>query len=1055
MVMAPSAPVSEAVHGLPRLSRFLVDRPRLTAQLHAALGDGLCVVQAPAGFGKTTLLVQFAREIEYTTRWISLDAACASPEVLAHRIAAGALDSPSLGPPTAVRGAGDFKVYIREALVQAADASTTPLLLVLDNVSSLALTESSDAGAILDWLPGALPFGGELCLVSREPIHLPEIDRRVAGGTATLITRESLGFTRDEVAALLAKRAAPHNPSDILAATGGWPMAVAAIATGTARLPGHDLRPAGASAWRRYMARELWELVPGDIERLLLRLSIGETINADLAERMIGRESWVTLSNWLHEHDFLLDVLPGSRVQLNPMLRDFLQQHFEETDRNGFDAAVTLATDWCEGHGQIAEAFELARQLRSSGTLAGLVERNGRQLLYQGSFALLSRALATVRPAMFEDRPLLGAIRARVLAQQGEAEEALAQVNTVLRHTGGDAAARVLALLARLRVYRLLGRAEDYDGVFRQIRTVPGWDDDPSLAAEVAFAEGDLQLFGLADFDGSEEHFRECINQARAAGWVTLELLARSSLGQLQAMRGDGPAAVAELSKAAQGWRRVPGTSNLGWVLNNLGMAHLMVGDFDGAVKALEQAVEEGRACENLRNEAYAIASLAEAEAGAGRYDDARAHYSRAIELCTSTVRDERLVSLSLAGLANALLAQGDLQQADYLLGRARVVAESAGARMELGVVQMNDAVARVAAGRPELGLSLAIASEANFSDSSARPLLMLARFVLSYCQFSAGKRRDALHSLRVMQDMIAEPWQAGVLIPFIRQQPMFAQWAAAQSSVSLAFQETVARHVHRAERPARPLRSLPRVFVRSLGPVAVSMDGAEVPEEAWASARAKELFFVLLANPDGIRKEEAVELLYPDLSPEKCNSAFHSNIYRVRKALYPECVVKKGGAYLLNPEGSFDWDVREFERAIEHAGELPVGSDDRAAEFERAVAMYRGPFASTFYSEWADSMRRRLEDRSSEALVTLAGFHAGNRSYEKAADCLQQVMDRDHYNADVAYDLALYRARAGHPMRALTAIDECRRAHEQDLGIAIPSRMRELRSLIASGAAV
>ena len=67
------------------------------------------------------------------------------------------------------------------------------------------------------------------------------------------------------------------------------------------------------------------------------------------------------------------------------------------------------------------------------------------------------------------------------------------------------------------------------------------------------------------------------------------------------------------------------------------------------------------------------------------------------------------------------------------------------------------------------------------------------------------------------------------------------------------------------------------------------------------------------VAKPDGLRKEEAVEQLYPDLEPEKCNSAFHSNLYRVRKALYQESVVKRDGAYVLNPEGEFEWDVAEF----------------------------------------------------------------------------------------------------------------------------------------------
>ncbi|MCA9853913.1 MAG: hypothetical protein KC482_10000, partial [Dehalococcoidia bacterium] len=127
-----------------------------------------------------------------------------------------------------------------------------------------------------------------------------------------------------------------------------------------------------------------------------------------------------------------------------------------------------------------------------------------------------------------------------------------------------------------------------------------------------------------------------------------------------------------------------------------------------------------------------------------------------------------------------------------------------------------------------------------------------------------------------------------------------------------------------------------------------------------WATARAKELFFLFLANPQGIRKEEAVVALSPDLSPAKSNSTFHSNLHRLRKALFYDVIVREDNIYRLNPAAAIEWDVEQFAQALENAQRHASGTPERAAAYERAVSLYRGPFAPEFFGEWADAIRDR-----------------------------------------------------------------------------------------------
>jgi DNA-binding SARP family transcriptional activator len=487
-------------------------------------------------------------------------------------------------------------------------------------------------------------------------------------------------------------------------------------------------------------------------------------------------------------------------------------------------------------------------------------------------------------------------------------------------------------------------------------------------------------------------------------------------------------------------------------VLNNLGMAHLMVGDFQSAIDVLEEARLEGATCENVRNEAYAIASLGDAHLALGRYEDARKHFEEAIRLCATEVLDESLAALSIAGLAGAFLGLNDLQQADYFAVRALPIAEISGNPLELGTCLLQYAMVKSASGNHSGAITTGNEAIDLFHQVDARAALRTGHYRMGMLHFRARQRTEAQEELEHLSALLTEAWMMGLLLPPAREDPMFAQWVASRGVLGPAFREMVDRHViTRVEAPEESTSKPPRVVARSLGPVAVSVDGREVTDEDWASARAKELFFLFLANRDGLRKEEAVERLYPELSPEKCNSAFHSNVYRIRRALYQDSVVKRQGAYVLNPDGDFEWDVEEFEAALKQASQLTAGSPERAARYRSALQLYRGPFAEGFYSEWAEALRRRVDEHSQEALSTLAGYYAGREEFESAAACMEELLERNRFNAEAAYQLAIYRVKSGQAAVALAGIDTA--AQEQELGGRLLARFHQLRAQIAAGA--
>ncbi len=1036
----------------PRTRRSLLRRERLLDRLHGAIGIGVTVLHAPAGWGKTSLLASFVSELDFNVRWLTLDGSSASASVFARQLAIAIGGEAGDQDLAIAERLDDLRAYIAHTLERTVSESEQPLLIVIDNVHELA--EAEEASEILGWLLDTLTESSEVVLSGREVPPVALVEALIATGDCVMLGSGDLAFNASELSRL-APLESDLRIRRILKATGGWPAAVMATLSGTIKLSDGAARP--DAAWGTYIGSQVWSAVPERLRASFLQLALPQTLTERTAIEAVGRQTWREVEAWTDRHDFLVEPSTGGGLRWNPLFRQFLLRTFEESAADEFAGQVRKMAERLEASGELSEAFEIVRDAGLDDELTAMVARHGRELLNGGQFALLRRALDGLRTEVAEQDAETRAIRARVLAHTGGLSEALTEAGTILGEPFAPVQAQIDALLAQHRAYRLLGRTDELGELFDRLEPLANLAS-PILRAEIAYHRAQWVLPTSSDFAEADRLLRESLAASTEAGSGTLELLARSTLGQLLAMRGEAPEAVSELARAARGWRERGGTANLGWVLNNLGMAHVDCGDFESAVPTLKEAITEAQICENERNLAYATASLAEAEFALGHFDESRINFEEAIRICSEEVPDETLASLSISGLAATFLGLDDVQQADYFSVRALHIAESVGTEFETGKCLVTHAAVQAAAGKHAEAAELAERAVSLFTKMDARAPLRTAYYRLAMGHFTARKRAEAGRVLDLLGPLLTEPWTVGVLIPMVREAPMFAQWSGARNVLGQAFALIVQQHAFAGVAVAEPAAAVtlyPPVEVESLGRLHVTVGGRAVTEESWASVKSKELFFLFLANRDGLRKEEAVEQLYPEIDPDKCNSAFHSNLYRVRRALFQESVIRRDGAYMLNPAGSFSWDVERFQGLLQEATEMPQGSDERAALHRRALEIYRGPFAEAFYSEWAESVRQRTEERAQEAMATLAGFYAGRNNFEAAAHCMEDLLARNSANQEAAFQLARYRLQAGQPALALSFIDQYAVQVEREYGERLPARFTELRQRIASGQAV
>ena len=205
----------------------LIHRPRLVDLLLGASDDPLIVLSAPVGYGKSTLLAQWARRDDRTFAWVSLGPQDGRVVPLFILIATAV--GRAVGVPPAVFNAETPGIsvigQVVPRLVDALTRHAEPLVLVIHNIHEVHDKDAKDA---LDLLVANLPAHVQLAVSSRQPVWLTTPARRARREVLELGLVGSRPRTRrgGTPAGDHAGDSGPDDLDDIMSSTEGWPAGV-------------------------------------------------------------------------------------------------------------------------------------------------------------------------------------------------------------------------------------------------------------------------------------------------------------------------------------------------------------------------------------------------------------------------------------------------------------------------------------------------------------------------------------------------------------------------------------------------------------------------------------------------------------------------------------------------------------------------------------------------------------------------------------------------------------------------------------------------------------
>ena len=541
---------------LPRQTHALVARPRLLDRLVADPQVPLVGVFGPAGFGKTTLLAQWASMDRRAVAWLTLDEREADPTALLSYVAA-AIDR-ATGLPGSVLGSvgvadpADWQTALSQ-LGAALATTREPLLIVLDDVERVGPGEPCEAIVALSAL---LPPGSQVALSSRRSDVFP-VPRLVTAGLLTLIERDDLVLDdreAEELFRLIGRPLAADQAHDLNHALEGWAAGLYLSAMNqrsiTELMPTDDALVAHRMVGE-YVRSEIVGSMSPDRRDLVLRASAFDPFDAAMVGAILGIEGVDdVLSDVARTTPLLIELdVPGKWYRWHRLLRAILQAELAHREPDAPRALAELAAAWYERAGMLETAIDFAMQAgdaaRVARSLPRLVESAWNEGRIETVLAWLDWFETQDGPGAYPRVAMLGSLIYGLVGRSARALRwaDLARVDQPSRIQDSDAglAALVRASMCRAGVARM---ADDAEMAVSLLPADSTWSPTARILLGVAIAiEGrrrsaDVELAAATELasasDSSPTHaaigfvFRAALAMDRG-DWTVAEALARQA----------------------------------------------------------------------------------------------------------------------------------------------------------------------------------------------------------------------------------------------------------------------------------------------------------------------------------------------------------------------------------------------------------------------------------------------------------------------------------------------------------------------------------------------
>jgi ATP/maltotriose-dependent transcriptional regulator MalT len=619
---------------IPPRRQNLVERARLLHKLDEglALTSQLIMVTAPAGFGKTTLLSEWARGTGMPLGWLSLDEGDNDPNrFLRYLVAAMQSIDVRIGksiqaalysfqPPTTL-------VVLTE-IINDLLLLEGPSLIVLDDYHQISVAQVHE---VVNFLVDHLPPAAHLVIATRSDPPL-QLARRRGRGSLCEVRAADLRFTGEEVAIFVNQVMGLSLTGEDIAAlesrTEGWAASLQMAALSLQDASDRHAFVAAFSGDNRYIADYLLEEVlqrqPVEFQQFLLHTSILERLCASLCDAVTGRQDSQSILNLLERNNLFIVPLDNQRAwfRYHNLFAGLLRKRLAQIE--GDEVICELqerAIEWYAGQKDWLDAINYAFACSDYEIAVKLIERGNQDLYANSELSALVKWAELLPPAYLQKNN-------RLVLSFGWAAHATGHPDLCRRMV------QVVEQNCGLRVDKYVTLEDGKSELDNMTR---------SALVEATVMSARLEIDSLN------------IDRARR--------LAEMVLPDLDDSREKLP------------FIHNPPSSLRSPVFYILGLVHKLRGDMPEAENALQSALEEARLQNNIFIISLALGQLGEIQVLQGRLSQARKTYEQALQIAAQqTTPPAAFFGISRVGLGEIAFEQNRMDEAevDYATGVAQ-----------------------------------------------------------------------------------------------------------------------------------------------------------------------------------------------------------------------------------------------------------------------------------------------------------------------------------------------------------------------------------------------
>ncbi len=991
-------PIKQTKIVLPGRRRELLSRERLLTQLQGMVQKRLVFVSAPAGYGKTSLLVDFAHSTSSPVAWFALDALDRDPRrFAAHFIAAIASQVPDFGRRTLAYLTGlppggtlDPEILSTHIVNELIELQKGDLLLILDDFHHI--DEISEVVDFVNQFVLDMPEKLHLVAASRSLPSLPDLPLMVGRMQIAGLSFDELRFRPGEIQDLLIQsyqiELSDQDAHALANAAEGWITGLMLTAQNRWHQAMDQLRIARLSGigLYQYLAQQILDQQPDEIRKFLLLSSVFDEFNPALCREVLGdRFDWDKLIQevWRKNLFILVVEKEGSWYRYHPLFRDFLIDRLQaEAVEEYREILERLANRHIE-EGDWDKSHEVSRRLGDPVRLAGLIELATDTLTRAGRYRTIQHWLDDLPVEVLESRPRLIALDGILKVVLNDVEAGVQRLSLAIERfrASGERLALAETLIKRTFGYRNLENyraslvdAEQAFSIAEKSDIRPGEQEESwrRIRADALRAIGINQVY-LGRVGEAVQTIRRSLQQYRSLGDPKNEALTRNDLGFVLNHAGNYHAAISEYEQALGHWNAHQNLIQQATVLNNLAVAQHALGNYSEAAENFSAAIEYAKKAGYRRIESLAEAGLGDLYTDLGLYEAAQQIYARSRQVAEKQRFIFMLFYLDL--MESRLLRRiPDWDTAQRLLRRSGERAQASNNAYELGLHAFHTGQFAYEKGEYDQAIDWLGRALDHFSTNGYRVETGKARFLLAGSYMFTKQRQAAVHALKSGLSDIGDLenqgiiYSVGYLIRDWLEDLVTDPEVGPQAHSIMAITEQVSANLSEMRLAILPSTAEQdghdaHLFIRAFGQPKVSIDGRDITSRDWQTQVARDMLFCLLAHPTGLGRDELGEIFWPAKPVENLRKNVKNTLYRLRKAIGKNSVRFDDDRYRFGDEIQYYFDVEAFSRALQLARKKTF-PDERLPYYRQAVELYRGDYLPDVDYPWANQERESLRRR-------------------------------------------------------------------------------------------